>query len=77
MGWPSAPWGAAAREPGRRMAKRTQVISVVNTLGGLAPPQGQCGHRHAAVLFYSHHRSRCCCELSSFQSRSLRFGEEQ
>ena len=36
--------GAAAREPGRRMAKRTQVISVVNTLGGLAPPQGQCGH---------------------------------
>ena len=45
-------------------------------LEGSPHPRDSVGTRHAAVLFYSHHRSRCCCELSSFQ-RCLRFGEEQ
>ena len=45
-------------------------------LEGSPHPRDSVGTRHAAVLFYSHHCSRGCCELSSFQ-RCLRFGEEQ
>ena len=44
-------------------------------LEGLPHTKDGVGTHHTAVLFYSHHLSRCSCECSSFQRRSLRFRE--